>query len=127
MDDAVVGSQDLHLDVTNIGQGLLQEHSGITESATSLVAGRIERRGEPSRLIKTAKATATASTGRLDEYGKSDLRRPAFAVGMRLNGRRLPEHRKTCSLSRLPRSHLVTGERQNVGRWSNEAEAAGRT
>ena len=71
MDDVALGvGEDLHLDVTGLDHGLLDEDRRVAERALRLAHTGLDRRPQSFRLVDTAHAASAAPGHRLHEDGE---------------------------------------------------------
>ena len=118
-------SEDLHLDVPRVDDGLLDEHGRVAEGGLALAHAGLDRLAEVLRVVDLAHPAATAAGHGLHEQR---VRQPS--VGRRLDqlvhvGGRLHRGQRgdARGLGGRDRAGLVAGQRQDVGRGADEGDA----
>ena len=74
-------ADQLHLDVSRVGEVALAVHRAVAERRLGLARGGLERVGEVLRTLDDAHPAPAAASGRLDEQREAELGRVAGRKG----------------------------------------------
>ncbi len=119
---ALAVGEDLHLDVTRLDHGLLEEHGRVAERRLRLARRRFERLTQRGRVVDLAHATAATTGDGLHEHGEAHrLRGLEQLVDIGRRRARL-QHRQPGLTGGGDGARLVARQLQDLGDGADERE-----